>query len=45
MGLLCVSVWHASSRVRSSQVVLSSEVPEERWGPRKAVGKESKLTL
>lgn len=35
----------ACLRVHGSQVVLSSEVLGERWGPRKAVGKESKLPL
>lgn len=46
MGLLCVSVYVCTClRVRGSQVVLSSEVPGERWGPHKAVGKESKPLL
>jgi len=33
------------ARLRGSRVVLSSKAPGERRGPRKAVGKESKLLL
>lgn len=41
---VCMCV-HTCLHVHGTQVVLSSEVPEERWGPRKAVGKESKMPL
>lgn len=46
MRLLCTSVRVClRSRLRGSQVALSSEVLGERWGPRRAVGKEDKLLL
>lgn len=42
---MCLLYECACLRVYGSQVVLSSEVPGERWGPDRAVGKESKLLL